>query len=158
MIKLTVNAAHYVAGAATPLKGANSYRVDVSDDMPAQTWTTVHTATKPINKTEYEHKGLKPEEELHFRLFAKKGSGTTVWPPRLYGTTPATPTWPSKVRTLEATTQSAGSIKLSWVVPEDDGGAKVEQYCIIVNELDEDDAVEDHGGHAGRQHNCRERR
>ena len=40
---------------------------------------------------------------------------------------------------MEATKQGAGSIKLSWVAPEDDGGAKVEQYCIIVNELDEDD-------------------
>ena len=31
---------------------------------------TVHTATKPINKTEYEHKGSgSAEEELHFRLF-----------------------------------------------------------------------------------------
>ena len=119
------------------MKGANSYRVDVSDDMGA-TWTTVHTATKPINETEYEHKGLKPEEALHFRLFAKKGSdyGLASTPVRDYA---GNTDWPSKVRTLEATTQSAGSIKLSWVAPEDDGGADVEQYCIVVNELDEDD-------------------
>ena len=123
-----------------PLDGANSYRVDVSDDDGA-TWTTVWTATKPINEVEYEHKGLKPEEALHFRLFAKKGSdyGLASVPVMDYA---GNTDMPSKLRTLEATTLNAGSIKLSWVAPEDDGGADVEQYCIIVNELDEDDAVE----------------
>ena len=123
-----------------PLDGANSYRVDVSDDGGA-TWTTVHTATKPINEVEYEHKGLKPEEALHFRLFAKKGSdyGLASVPVMDYA---GNTDMPTKVRTLEATTLNAGSIKLSWVAPEDDGGADVEQYCIIVNELDEKDAVD----------------
>lgn len=138
VIKLTVNQPTItVDGSAVPLEGANSYRVDVSDDDGA-TWTTVHTATKPINKTEYEHKGLKPEEGLHFRLFAKKGTGYGLasGPVQDYA---GNTDMPSKVRTLEATKQGAGSIKLSWVAPEDDGGADVEQYCIIVNELDEDD-------------------
>ena len=48
---------------------------------------------------------------------------------------------PDKADGLETTTLSAGSIKLSWAVPENDGGADIEQYCIIVNELDEDDAL-----------------
>ena len=113
----------------------------MSDDGGA-TWTTVHTATKPINEVEYEHKGLNPEEALHFRLFAKKGAVTTVWPPCLSMDYAGNTDMPTKVRTLEATTLNAGSIKLSWVAPEDDGGADVEQYCIIVNELDEDDDVE----------------
>ena len=147
-----------------PLKGANSYRVDVSDDN-GETWTTVHTATKPINKTEYEHKGLKPEEALHFRLFAKKGSdyGLASMPVRDYA---GNTDMPSKVRTLVATTQDAGSIKLSWVAPEDDGGADVEQYCILVNQLDEDDDVEGDpvtrdgvsAQRRRRRHSCRERR
>ena len=140
VIKLTVNQPTVtVDGNNVPLVGANSYRVDVSDDNGA-TWTTVHTATKPINKTEYEHKGLKPEEGLNFRLFAKKGTGYGLasGPVQDYA---GNTDMPSKVRTLEATKQGAGSIKLSWVAPEDDGGAKVEQYCILVNELDEDDEV-----------------
>ena len=139
VIKLTVTQPTTPDG-ATPLDGANSYRVDVSDDDGA-TWTTVWTATKPINEVEYEHKGLKPEEALHFRLFAKKGSdyGLASMPVMDYA---GNTDMPTKVRTLEATTLNAGSIKLSWVAPEDDGGADVEQYCIIVNELDEEDAVE----------------
>ena len=141
VIKLTVTQPTVtVDGVTTTLAGANSYRVDVSDDGGA-TWTTVHTATKPINEVEYEHKGLKPEEALHFRLFAKKGVnyGLASVPVMDYA---GNTDMPTKVRTLEATTLNAGSIKLSWVAPEDDGGADVEQYCIIVNELDEDDAVE----------------
>ena len=121
------------------MDGANSYRVDVSDDDGA-TWTTVHTATKPINKTEYEHKGLKPEEALHFRLFAKKGSDYGLASEdACKGLTPATPICRARCKPWRRRNRDAGSIKLSWVAPEDDGGADVEQYCIIVNELDEDD-------------------
>ena len=134
VIKLTVN---QPAVGGVPVKGANSYRVDVSDDM-GKTWTNVHAATKPINEIEYEHKGLKPEEALHFRLFAKRGSETGLASAPVLDYAGNTD-MPSKVRTLEATKQDPGSIKLSWVAPEDDGGAKVEQYCIVVNELDEND-------------------
>ena len=57
----------------TSAVGARSYRVDVSDDE-GKTWNTVHRATLPIAKEEYEHQNLKPEQALHFRLFGKEGS------------------------------------------------------------------------------------
>ena len=38
------------------------------------TWNTVHGATLPISKSEYEHEGVEPEKGLHFRLFREKGN------------------------------------------------------------------------------------
>ena len=38
------------------------------------TWTTVETATRPINGNEYEHEELEPGEGRHFRLFGKAGT------------------------------------------------------------------------------------
>ena len=123
-----------------PLAGANSYRVDVSTDV-GKTWTTVHTATRPINGNEYEHEGLDPEKRLHFRFFAKKGSDyghASVVIQDYAGNTDM----PSKVQDLVAVKAGAGSINLSWKAPASNGGAAVEQYCIVVNQIDDDDDVQ----------------
>ena len=144
-IRLTVTQPtwdHDNDGGTTPpitLVGANSYRVDVSDD-DGETWTTEHTATRPISGSEYEHEGLKPEEELRFRFFAKKGSnyGLASDVVRDYaGNTDR----PSNVRDVKAEAEGAGMIKVSWTAPEDNGGADIEQYCILANMLDEDGDV-----------------
>ena len=121
----------------TSSAGANSYRVDISDDE-GETWTTVHGATLPISKTEYQHRGLKPEEALHFRLFGKRGSDVGMASNVVLDYAGNTDQ-PGAVRSLLATSVGAGSISVSWSAPEDDGGAAVEQYCIIANKLNADD-------------------
>ena len=40
-----------------------------------------------------------------------------------------------------ASPDGAGKINVSWSAPDDDGGAEVEQYCIVVNQVDEQNAV-----------------
>ena len=119
--------------------GANSYRVDVSDDV-GKTWTTVHRATLPISTTEYEHENVTPEKRLHFRLFGKRGStyGLASNVVRDYA---GNTDMPSKVEDLVAVKDGAGKINVSWSAPDDDGGADVEQYCILVNKVDDADAV-----------------
>ena len=120
--------------------GANSYRVDVSEDDGA-TWTTVETATRPIDGTTYEHENIKPGSSRHFRLFAKKGSA--------YGLASAVvedsagnSKAPSKVLELEATADGAGKVNVSWKAPASTGGAKIDKYCIVVNQVNDDDVVQ----------------
>ena len=117
--------------------GANSYRVDVSDDDGA-TWDIVETATRPIDGSTYEHEGLKPGASRHFRLFAKKGSDyglSSIVVEDSAGNSKA----PSKVLELGAVKDGAGKINLSWKAPDSTGGAEVEKYCIVVNQIDNAD-------------------
>ena len=119
------------------LGGSDSYRVDISDDG-GETWSMVHSSTRPINQTEYEHQGLEPSVQRSFRIFTKKGSA--------YGVASNVATdysahshEPGKVRALTATADGAGKINLTWNAPEDNGGAMIDKYCIIaeqVNDLD----------------------
>ena len=101
--------------------GADSYRVDISDDE-GQTWTTVHGATLPISDTEYQHRGLEPEEALHFRLFGKKGSVIGLASNVVFDYAGNTDQ-PGPVESLLATGDGAGKINVSWNAPDDDGGA-----------------------------------
>ena len=116
----------------------NSYRVDVSTDS-GETWETARTVTLPIDEDEYEHEGtgVKAGKGYHFRLFGKAGS--TFGP----GSLPVEDwaghsTAPGKVQSLEALKDGAGSIKLSWTTPEDNGGAMIDKYCIVANEMDDE--------------------
>ena len=119
--------------------GANSYRVDVSEDQ-GKTWTIVHDATLPISKTEYEHENVKPEKRLHFRIFGKRGS-TYGLASNVVQDYAGNTDMPSKVEDLVAVKDGAGKIDVSWSPPDDDGGADVEQYCIVMNKVDDEDAV-----------------
>ena len=118
--------------------GADSYRVDISTNA-GRTWSTVHGATLPISDTEYQHRGLDPEKRLHFRLFGKKGSFIGLASNVVFDYAGNTDQ-PGPVQSLVATGDGAGKVNVSWNAPEDDGGAAVEQYCIIVNKLDANDA------------------
>ena len=137
-MKLTITA----VADTTSEDAANSYRVDVSDD--GAVWETVHLATLPINENEYEHEGadVKAGKGYYFRFFAKLGSD--------YGlASGVVRDWaghseaPGKVQGLGAVrasaSASAGSIVLSWRAPMDDGGAAIEKYCIVANEIEDDD-------------------
>ena len=99
----------------------------------------MHDATLPISDTEYQHRGLDPEKRLHFRLFGKKGSFIGLASNVVFDYAGNTDQ-PGPVQSLLATGNGAGMINVSWNAPEDDGGAAVEQYCIIVNKLDANDA------------------
>ena len=112
----------------------SEYRVDVSDDN-GETWSTTHASTLPVNPNEYEHVGLKPEEGLRFRLFGKKGSDIGL-ASNVVLDYAGNSDMPGKVRMLQAAAAGAGKIDLSWKAPANDGGAEVEQYCIVVNEVD----------------------
>ena len=116
--------------------GANSYRVDVSTD-DGKTWTTEETDTRPINETEYEHEGenVKAGKGYRFRLFAKKG--------KPYGLASAVvqdfaghSKRPGAVEGLNAEPNGAGEIALSWTAPKNNGGAMIDKYCIVANEVD----------------------
>ena len=127
-IKLTITMA---------VPDTSEYRVDVSDDK-GKTWSTTHESTLPVNTNEYEHVGLKPEEGLRFRLFGKKGSDIGL-ASNVVLDYAGNSDMPGKVGMLQATADGAGKINVSWKAPEDDGGADVEQYCIVVNEVDADE-------------------
>ncbi len=132
-IKLTIS---------STVAGADSYRVDTSDDDGA-TWTTSHEFTLPINKDDYDHRGLKPEEQLTFRFFAKDGSVLGL-ASNVVTDAAGNTDQPGDVRNLVAarhSTDGAGKINLSWDPPAKNGGADIEQYCIVVNLLGENDAV-----------------
>ena len=135
VVKLTITQPGTAPGfSGTP----NSYRVDVSTDG-GETWETARTVTLPIDEDEYEHEGtgVKAGKGYHFRLFGKAGSTFGL------GSDPVQD-WaghsnaPGSVRNLEALKDGAGSIKLSWTAPEDDGGAKIDKYCIVANEMDDE--------------------
>ena len=116
----------------------SEYRVDVSDDN-GKTWSTTHESTLPVNTNEYEHVGLKPEEGLRFRLFGKKGSDIGL-ASNVVLDYAGNSDMPGKVGMLQAAADGAGKINVSWKAPlKDDGGADVEQYCIVVNEVDADE-------------------
>ena len=124
------------------VSGADSYRVDVSDDDGA-TWTTSHEFTLPINKDDYDHRGLKPEEKLSFRFFAKDGSALGL-ASNVVTDAAGNTNQPGNVRNLVAarhSTYGAGQINLSWDPPATNGGADIEQYCIVANLLGDNDAV-----------------
>ena len=118
--------------------GADSYRVDISTNA-GMTWKTVHGATLPISQTEYQHRGLDPEKRLHFRLFGKKGSVIGLASNVVLDYAGNTDQ-PGPVQDLLASGAGAGNINLTWNAPADDGGAEIEQYCIIANKLDSNDA------------------
>ena len=126
-IKLTIT---------TAVPATSEYRVDVSDDN-GKTWSTTHASTLPVNTNEYEHVGLKPEEGLRFRLFGKKGSEIGL-ASNVVLDYAGNSDMPDKVGMLQAAADGAGKINLSWKAPANDGGADVEQYCIVVNEVDAD--------------------
>ena len=118
------------------LGGSDDYRVDISDDAGI-TWSMVHSSTRPINQTEYEHQGLKPDVQRAFRIFTKKGSvygvGSNVVQDRS-----AHSHAPGEVRDLTAMADGAGKINLTWMMPEDDGGAMIDKYCIIAELVDDE--------------------
>ncbi len=109
--------------------GTDDYRVDISDD-DGRTWTMVHSSTRPINQTEYEHQGLKPNQERHFRIFTKNGSAYGL-ASDIASDYSAHSKEPGKVRALTAMPNGAGAINLSWSAPSNDGGAMIDKYCII---------------------------
>ena len=116
--------------------GSDDYRVDISDDG-GDTWTMVHSSTRPINQTEYEHQGLKPNMLRSFRIFTKKGSYYSVGS-NVVNDYSAHSHEPGEVQNLTANSVGAGSINLTWSAPDDDGGAMIDKYCIIANNIDDD--------------------
>ena len=95
---------------------SDDYRVDISDD-DGDTWTMVHSSTRPINQTEYEHQGLKPNTTRHFRIFTKKGSSYGVGS-NVVGDVSAHSHQPDAVDDLTANAAGAGSITLTWKAPD----------------------------------------
>ena len=112
---------------------ANSYRVDVSEDAGI-TWEMVHSATRPINPTTYEHEDVKPATDLTFRLFGKEGTpyglGSNVVTDTSGDSKP-----PGAVRSLMATADGAGKINLSWDEPSSTNGSEIAKYCIVANRI-----------------------
>ena len=119
--------------------GTDDYRVDISDDG-GKTWEMVHSSTRAINSTEYEHQGLPKDKERHFRLFTKNGSEYGV-ASNVVNDYSAHSHPPEKVEGLEANKDGAGKINLSWSAPKDDGGAMIDTYCIIAVQIDDDQDV-----------------
>ena len=119
------------------LGGSDSYRVDISDDG-GETWSMVHSSTRPINQTEYEHQGLKPNQLRSFRIFTKKGSAYGV-ASNVAMDYSAHSHEPGEVRDLTATADGAGKINLTWNAPENDGGAMIDKYCIIAEKVNDND-------------------
>ena len=119
--------------------GSSDYRVDISDDDGA-TWTMVHRSTRPINETEYQHQNLKPDTERHFRLFTKNGSNfglaSDVVPDTSGNSKP-----PERVENLMAVNNGAGEVKVSWTAPLKDNGAMVDKYCVVMNQIDDNNDV-----------------
>ena len=122
------------------LGGSDDYRVDISDDEGV-TWTMVHSSTRPINQTEYEHQGLKPDQARHFRIFTKKGSAYGV-ASNVSRDRSAHAHAPKEVGSLTANADGAGKINVSWTAPTDDGGATIRKYCIVANMINEDKVVQ----------------
>ena len=130
-IKLTVT--------ASTLGGSSDYRVDISDDNGA-TWTMVHRSTRPINETEYQHQGLKPNKERSFRLFTKNGSNFGLASDvEMDISGDSKP--PDRVEDLAATKNGAGEIKVSWTAPKKYNGAMVDKYCVVMNQIGDNNAV-----------------
>jgi hypothetical protein len=130
-IKLTVT--------RSTLGGSSDYRVDISDDG-GDTWTMVHRSTRPINETEYQHQGLKPDTERHFRLFTKNGSNfglASTVVPDTSGHSKA----PDRVESLAAVKNGAGEVKVSWSAPLKNNGAMVDKYCVVMNQIGDNNAV-----------------
>ena len=130
-IKLTVTR-------STP-GGSSDYRVDISDDG-GDTWTMVHRSTRPINETEYQHQGLKPDKPRHFRLFTKNGSNfglaSQVVMDRSGHSKP-----PDRVENLMAAKNGAGEVKVSWTAPKKYNGAMVDKYCVVMNQIGDNNVV-----------------
>ena len=116
--------------------GANSYRVDVSTDG-GKTWTTEETATRPINENEYEHEGenVKAGKGYLFRLFGKKGKPYGL-ASKVVEDFAGHSKRPAAVEDLGAEPNGAGAITLSWKAPKSNGGAMIDKYCIVANEVD----------------------
>ena len=130
-IKLTVT--------RSTMGGKSDYRVDISDD-DGDTWTMVHRSTRPINETEYQHQGLKPDKPRHFRLFTKNGSNfglaSDVVMDRSGHSKP-----PDRVENLAAVKNGAGEVKVSWTAPKKDNGAMVDKYCVVMKQIDDNNAL-----------------
>ena len=112
--------------------GSSSYRVDVSTD-DGKTWVTREPASRPIDSYDYRGPDVKPGKGYRFRLFSKKGSlglASDVVED-FAGHSKA----PDGVRNLTATKDGAGMINLTWNAPEDDGGAKIDTYCIVASQV-----------------------
>ena len=119
--------------------GSSDYRVDISDDG-GETWTMVHRSTRPINETEYQHQGLDPNKTRHFRLFTKNGSNfglASEVVDDISGHSKA----PDRVENLMATKNGAGEVKVSWSAPLKYNGAMVDKYCVVMNQIDDNNRL-----------------
>ena len=96
----------------------------------------VHSSTRPINQTEYEHQGLKPNQLRHFRIFTKNGSvyglGSNV-----AADYSAHSQAPGSVKNLTVTADGAGKVNVSWNAPDSNGGAMIDKYCIIAEQVND---------------------
>ena len=119
----------------------SAYRIDVSTD-DGMTWDTVQDFTRRINRSEYEHFGVKPGTELNFRVFAWDGSTLGVPSMVTPGTAgPVRP--PGSVGGPLAVTPpvlpaGAGQLDLTWTTPTNDGGGTLTRYCISILKIDAD--------------------
>ena len=113
------------------IDGASGYRVDVSTD-DGKTWVTHESDSRPINEYDYRGPNVKPGKGYHFRLFSKKdGIGlASAVVEDFAGHSKA----PDGVRNLTAAEDGAGMINLTWTAPADDGGAKIDTYCIVASQ------------------------
>ena len=127
-IKLTVD--------KSTVGGSDSYRVDISSN-DGETWTMVHSSTRPINETEYEHQGLKPNKVRHFRFFTKKGSNYGIVS-NVVGDVSAHSQAPGPVKDLSVAAEGAGQINVSWSAPDSNGGAMIDKYCIIAEQVNDE--------------------
>ena len=130
-IKLTVT--------RSTMGGTSDYRVDISDDG-GETWTMVHRSTRPINETEYQHQGLEPNKERSFRIFTKNGSNFGLASDVVTDTSGQSKA-PDRVENLMAAKNGAGEVKVSWTAPLKDNGAMVDKYCVVMNQIGDDNVV-----------------
>ena len=130
-IKLTVT--------RSTMGGSSAYRVDISDDG-GDTWTMVHRSTRPINEIEYQHQGLEPNKARSFRLFTKNGSNFGLASGVVTDTSGQSKA-PDRVENLMAAKNGAGEVKVSWTAPLKDNGAMVDKYCVVMNQIGDNNVV-----------------
>ena len=143
-IKLTfTDVTRTAKGGATVETGfkPSAYRVDVSTD-DGVTWDTVQDFTRRINRSEYEHSGVKPGTGLNFRVFAWDGSTLGVPSMVTLGTAgpvrpPGSVGGPLSV-TPPALPAGAGQLDLTWTTPTNDGGGTLTRYCISILKINAD--------------------
>ena len=106
------------------------YELESSPDGGENTWTRLDHPS--ASDTSYNHSGLDPGDERHYRIRAVNGAtpGEGSWSTvRKAVTPPAVPTPP----TLRAEANGQNAIDVTWEPPFDDGGADISGYELHVS-------------------------